>query len=197
MLPTKLYWVLFPIDDLRQAIETAKRILTKEKIDRQLAGKPSSTPFMSIEHNYNKKVTFDTWDGLEDKIDRLTVMMGKLTTRDNGTNKQFKPQIYQSKRRGQNRNVYDTCNYDRGNYQNRSSSNSWDRRVQFNGQVEVEQGMNRIIGMIIGEEILEVMWEHIEILKDRIEEDIEEILGMRITTEKEVGVGLEIIFREH
>ena len=35
-VPTKLYWIwiLFPIDDLRQAVETAKRILTKEKIDR-------------------------------------------------------------------------------------------------------------------------------------------------------------------
>ena len=33
-LPTKLYWVLFPIDDLRQAVETVERILTKEKIDR-------------------------------------------------------------------------------------------------------------------------------------------------------------------
>ena len=29
-LPTKLYWILFGIDDLRQAAETAKRILTKE-----------------------------------------------------------------------------------------------------------------------------------------------------------------------
>ena len=28
-LPTKLYWVLFPIEDSRQAVETAKRILTK------------------------------------------------------------------------------------------------------------------------------------------------------------------------
>ena len=37
-LPTKLYWVLFPIDLLRQVVETTKRILTKEKIDRQLAG---------------------------------------------------------------------------------------------------------------------------------------------------------------
>ena len=27
-LPTKLYWVLFPIMNLRQAVETAKRILT-------------------------------------------------------------------------------------------------------------------------------------------------------------------------
>ena len=32
-LLTKLYWVLFPIMDLRQAVEMAKGILTKEKID--------------------------------------------------------------------------------------------------------------------------------------------------------------------
>ena len=31
-LPTKLYWTLFPIEDLRQAVEIAKRILTKEKL---------------------------------------------------------------------------------------------------------------------------------------------------------------------
>ena len=70
ILPTKLYWVLFPIEDLRQAVETAKRMLTKEKIDRQLAGQSSSTPFMSIKDSYNnKRVTFDTEDGLEDKLD--------------------------------------------------------------------------------------------------------------------------------
>ena len=37
-LPTKLYWILFPIEDLKQAVETAKRILTKEQIDKQLSG---------------------------------------------------------------------------------------------------------------------------------------------------------------
>ena len=37
-LPTRLHWVLFPIEDLRLAVETAKRIPPKEKIDRQLAG---------------------------------------------------------------------------------------------------------------------------------------------------------------
>ena len=30
-LPTKLFWILFPIEDLGQMVETAKRILTKEK----------------------------------------------------------------------------------------------------------------------------------------------------------------------
>ena len=29
MLPTKLYWILFPIEDLRQSVETAKGIVTK------------------------------------------------------------------------------------------------------------------------------------------------------------------------
>ena len=31
-LPTKLYWILFSIEDLRQAVETAKRILNKRKV---------------------------------------------------------------------------------------------------------------------------------------------------------------------
>ena len=100
-LPTKIYWVLFPIDDLRHVVEAAKRILTKEKIDRQLTRQSSSAPFMSIKDSYNKKVTFNTQDRLEDKIDQLTVMMGKLAARDNGMNRQFKPQMYHSKRRGQ------------------------------------------------------------------------------------------------
>ena len=58
-LPTNLYWVLFPIKDLRQAVETSKRILTKEMIDRQLARQSLSTPFMSVKDSYNKRITFD------------------------------------------------------------------------------------------------------------------------------------------
>ena len=55
-LPTKLYWILFPIEDLRQAVETAKRILTKEKLDRKLTGQTSSTTLMSIRDGHNRKV---------------------------------------------------------------------------------------------------------------------------------------------
>ena len=51
-LPTGLDWVFFPIKDLRQAVETVQRIQMKEKIDRQLAGKSSSTPFMNIMDGY-------------------------------------------------------------------------------------------------------------------------------------------------
>ena len=80
---TRLCWLLFPIEDLRQAIETAMRILTKEMIDKQLESQSSSMPFMNIKDGYiSKKVTFDTQDGLEEKIDRLSSMMDKLTTQD-------------------------------------------------------------------------------------------------------------------
>ena len=47
-LPSRLYRVLLPVEDLRQADITAKRILTKEKTDRQLEGQSSSTLFMNI-----------------------------------------------------------------------------------------------------------------------------------------------------
>ena len=117
-LPTKLYWILFPIGDLRQAVETTKRISTKEKLDRQITRQSSSTPFMSIREGHNRKVSFDTKEELGDKIDKLALMIGKLATKDSGTGRQFKPQIHQSKGRGENRN------YNQRNYQNRYTSNN-------------------------------------------------------------------------
>ena len=77
-------------------VETAKRILTKEKIDRQLAGQTSLTPFMSVRDGHNKRVTFDATDDIEWKIDKLMTMMGKLVTEDAEQSKTFKPWVYQS-----------------------------------------------------------------------------------------------------
>ena len=75
-------------------------------------------PFMSIKDGYvSKKVTFETQDGLEEMIDRLTSMMNKLTTQDSHS-KPFKHKIYQGKRRGQMRNFSARKNYDQRNFQN-------------------------------------------------------------------------------
>ena len=55
-------------------------------------------------------------------------------------------------------------------------------------KIEVDQGMNKMIG----EEILEAMQECTKTLGDRkVEENIEVIIGVKIITEKEVGVDLE------
>ena len=59
---------------------------------------------MIIRDGHHRKVSFDTKEELGDQIDKLALMIGKLATRDSGTNRQFKPQIHQSRGRGQNRN---------------------------------------------------------------------------------------------
>ena len=115
-LSTKLYWILFPIEDLRQAVDTAKRIMTKEKLDKQLMGQTSTSPFLSVRDGTDRRVSFNTKDELGHKIDKLTVIMSKLAAKDNHKRKPFKPQIY--KRRGQNRS------YGWEGYQNRSDSRS-------------------------------------------------------------------------
>ena len=74
-LPTKLYWILFPIEDVRQAVNTAKRILTKEKLDKQLTGQTSTSPFMSVREGTDRRVSFNTRDDLGNKIDKLTVVI--------------------------------------------------------------------------------------------------------------------------
>ena len=112
--PAKLYWILFPIVNLRQALDTAKRILTKEKLDKQLTGQTSTSPFLSVRDRTERRVSFNTRDELGDNIDRLTVVMSKLAAKDSHERKPFKPQIYKS--RGQNRS------YGQGGYQNRSDS---------------------------------------------------------------------------
>ena len=46
----RLYLTLIKANNLRDAIDLAKRVLTKEKLDRQLTGQ-SSTPFMKASSN--------------------------------------------------------------------------------------------------------------------------------------------------
>ena len=134
---------MFPIEDLRQAVETAKRILTKEKLEKQLTGQASTSPFMHIREGASRRVSFDTREELGDKIDKLTVMIGMLAAKDSNRNRPFKPQIHKS--RGhlphhQNRG------YSQRNYQNRNRlnnrSNSRDRGQfrQDRGRPRFEQG---------------------------------------------------------
>ena len=107
------------------------RNLHSQKIDRQLASQSSMIPFMNIRDGYDSKkiVTVYIQDRLDDKIDKLTSVMSKLTAWGNNHNKQFKPKIYQGKRTGQKRNYHD-----QGNYQNRHRTNNGDRRTSFMGR---------------------------------------------------------------
>ena len=46
-LPSRLYYMLFQIDNLRVAVETAKRLLTKEQMNKR-AGQSTTCLFMQV-----------------------------------------------------------------------------------------------------------------------------------------------------
>ena len=98
-MPSKLYWILFPINKLREAVDTAKRILNKEKLDKQLTGQASSTsPVMNMKDNTHsgQKVLIKPQD-----LETVTSMMYNMSLQQGKTKKPFKPQVYQKRGRGQ------------------------------------------------------------------------------------------------
>ena len=99
--------MLFPIDNLCEVVETAKRFLTKEKIDGQMTGQ-STTPFMNLTEKKRKTVTFDARDALEktsENMERMTALMDKMYIKLDKKEVPYKPQIYQ-RGRGQNRQQF-------------------------------------------------------------------------------------------
>ena len=113
-LPYRLYSTLINVNNLRDAIDLAKRVLMKEKLDRQLTGQ-SSTPFMRMTNNENhaipnnnkRGVTFDAMETLERKsdcIDKLTSLVSDMKMTMDRKQSSYKPRIYQGRSRNQNRN---------------------------------------------------------------------------------------------
>ena len=98
---------MFPIDNLHKAVKTAKRFLTKEKINRQMTGQ-STTPFMKLTEKKRKSVTSDVRDVLEqtsENMERMMALMDKMYIKLDKKEVPYKPQIYQ-RGRGQNRREF-------------------------------------------------------------------------------------------
>ena len=134
---------------------------------------------MSIRDGHQRRVSFDTKEELSNKIDKLAVMKGKLATRKN---MQLKPQIHQSRGRGQNRNY----NHNQRNHQeryrsnNRSNSRSRGPYRQDRSGPRYEQNFRR------GN-----LGETLEVMVDKtVEENIE--IAIEMTVMIEAGTGLEI-----
>ena len=95
-MPYKIALGIIPHREYKTSGRDGEENINKRK-DRLLARQSSSTPFMSVGDSYNKGVSYNTQDGLEDKIDKLTSMMGKLVARDSKVNRPYQPQLCQSK----------------------------------------------------------------------------------------------------
>ena len=111
-LPYQLYATLINVNNLRDAIDLAKRVLTEEKLDRQLT-RQTSTPFMKVTINDNRStqnnpkrgVTFDEMETLErnsNYVDRLTSLVSNMKMTMDRKQSPYKPRIYQGRSRNQN-----------------------------------------------------------------------------------------------
>ena len=78
--------MLYQINDSRTAVETAKIVLTKEKIDKQRTEQSSTSPFMKSRQGNSKKnsekgVSFDALQTIErnrGSIDQLTSLINRM-----------------------------------------------------------------------------------------------------------------------
>ena len=103
--PFCTHFTLINVNNLRDAIDLAKRVLMKEKLDRQLTGQ-SSTPFMRVTSNDNysmptsnkRGVTFNAMETLErnsNSIDKLMSLISNMKMTIDRKQSPYKPRIYQ------------------------------------------------------------------------------------------------------
>ena len=129
-VPNRLYWILYPINNLRVAGETAKRVFTKEKIDRQRTVQSSTSPFMKesqeSKRSCEKGLTFNALETIEwnsDSIDKLSSLVSKMNITMDKKESQYKSRVYQGRNRDHG--------YRQENYRCRERSYSSDC-VQYN-----------------------------------------------------------------
>ena len=120
--------MLYQIDDLRVAVEMAKRLLTKEQMDKK-ARQFTASPFMQVSQGSSKskdkmekKVSFSAVEAMErttDSIERLASLMDKMDTKLDRREDQYRPRVYQGRSQG--------CSYRHNNYGSRNRSYSRDQ----------------------------------------------------------------------
>ena len=92
-----MYWILFPIKNLRQAALTAERILTRERqLTEQITG---ASLFLAMKEGSEQKkrtVMFDESNVMGVKIYQITSMTGTLATHYKQS-KLLKPRVYHNK----------------------------------------------------------------------------------------------------
>ena len=150
-LQSRLYYMLYQINDLSIVVETTKRLLTKVQMDKK-AGQSIASPFMQVNQgnskNQNKteksekKVSFSAVEAIErtiDSIERLASLMDKMDTKLYRREDQYRPRVYQGRGRGHgyrqnnyrsrnrsyNRDWYQNNYKGRGNYNNRGGNRNY------------------------------------------------------------------------
>ena len=81
-LASRLYYMVYNMDNLREAVETTKHMLTAEQIDGLKSGQSAASPFMKVNQQNTKRrgVTFNAIETIQkqgDSIDKLTSLINE------------------------------------------------------------------------------------------------------------------------
>ena len=198
-LPSRIYPILFPVDNLRDMVTTAKRVLTKEDIDRQKSGESSAAPFMRVSKiNYStmkaskKGVTFEVMETIErssDSIDKLMSLVSKMNMKMEEREAPYKPQIYKGRPSGQSRN--------RQKIIKPAIDHSVGIRIkiEIQGTTAIETILGQILGIDLGTTIgmiIEEITTSLMIDKTITDKTTREtIIGKKIEWTKEIGKIME------
>ena len=108
-LRSRLYYMLYQIDNLRVVVETAKRLWTKEQMDKR-AEQSTASPFMQVSQGSSKskdktekRVSFSAVEAMErtsDSTERLASLMDKMDAKLDRREDQYRPRVYQGRGRG-------------------------------------------------------------------------------------------------
>ena len=115
---------MFPINNLQEAVDAAKRALTKQKLDKQLSGQTAnSTPSMNMEDTVHsgKKMLIKPQDSLKERLENLTSMMYNMSIQQQEGKKLFKPQVYPKRGKGQRRQNFGKRDRSRNNDRKRQN----------------------------------------------------------------------------
>ena len=191
--------MLYQIDNLRVVVETAKRLLTKEQMDKK-AGQFTASPFMQVNQGSSKskdkmeqKVSFSAVEGMErttDSIERLASLMDKMDTKLDRREDQYRPRVSQGRSRG--------CGYRQNNYGSRNRLYSRDQYQSSYGKeetttTEVVIGIiGPIIGITVGPEIETITEMVTGTIIYQITEGKTVVKGMVIETRTTADPGIEI-----
>ena len=196
-LPSRLYYMLYQIHDLRVAVENSKRLLNKEQMDKK-SGQANSSPFMQASQGNSKSkikakknektVSYSAVEAIErttDSIEKLASLMNKMDTKLDRREDQYRPRMYPGRGRG--------CGYRQNNYmsRNRSYSSDWYQnnyrgRGNYNNRVG---SRNYRSNYRIGPETETITDMAVDIITDQITEGMIVTKGME--TEIRTVVGLE------
>ena len=193
-LPSRLYPILFPIDNLRDAITMAKWVMIREKIDRQKTGQSSATSFMRVnecsqssEKSGKKGMTFDVIETLErhgDSIDKSTSLVSKMNVNMDRKETPYKPRVYQNRPRSQGRGRqqnFQPCNRSFSRDRNRKRGN-----YNYNNRITdptIEIGLGTTTDLMMEDITISLMKDIIN--TDQITEG-ETIIGKTVETDKTI-----------